>query len=109
MAIANAFSLASTSLLFVPPLALLVPRSLGRRELTQLDEAALRAREVEGGPLVVSAAPGESPQALPLEFHDVVVDGVPKRRFMPPRPTKVRQRADGDSRPKRDKRPLFDL
>ena len=58
---------------------------------------------------LVSAAPGESPQALPLEFHDVVVDGVPKRRFMPPRPTKVRQRADGDSRPKRDKRPLFDL
>lgn len=58
---------------------------------------------------LVSAAPGESPQALPLEFHDVVVDGVPMRRSMPPRPTKVRQRGDGDKRPRRDKRPLFDL
>ncbi len=58
---------------------------------------------------LVSAAPGESPQALPLEFHDVVVDGVPQRRSMPPRPTKVRQRADGDPQPARDKRPLFDL
>lgn len=58
---------------------------------------------------LVSAGPGQSPQALPLEFHEVIVDGVPMRRGIPVRGQKVRHRADGDLPSEPDPRAMFDL
>lgn len=58
---------------------------------------------------LVSAGPGESPQALPLEFFEVVVDGVPARRAMPVRGQEVRHRTGEDPASRPDKRALFDL